>query len=72
MVSLGQKIEAVLREHLGHPMSIAELKAAIPGSTGAELWGACTELREQSRLGRNGANTPSSPYRFYLKNFGDI
>ena len=72
VVLIGEKIEAVLREHLGHPMSLAELQAAIPGSTRRKLTAACMQLREQGRLGRNGANTQSSPYRFYLKNFGNI
>ena len=71
-VSIEEKIEAALRERLGHPMSVAELVAAIPGGSRAEVWDACTRLREQGRLGRNGADTPSSPYRFYLKKRGDI
>jgi len=71
-VSIEEKIEAALRERLGHPMSVAELAAVIPGGTHTEIWTACTGLREWGRLGRNGANTPSSPYRFYLKKHGDI
>jgi hypothetical protein len=71
-VSIEEKIEAALRERLGHPMSVVELVAVIPGSTITEIWAACTRLRDQGRLGRNGADTPSSPYRFYLKKHGDI
>jgi len=53
-VSIEEKIEAALRERLGHPMSIAELVAAIPDGARAESWDACTRLRAQGRLGRNG------------------
>lgn len=69
---IAAKIEAVLRANLGRPMSVAELSAAIPQSLKADVAVACERLRRQARLGRNGANTPAKPHRFYLKNFGNL
>ena len=69
---IADKIESVLRARIGHPMSVAEISAAIPRSLKAHVAFVCERLRSQGRLGRNGANQPGKPYRFYLKNFGDL
>jgi len=51
----------------GRPQSVAEIAAAIPGAAQSDVERACNRLRAQGKLGRNGANTDASPYRFYLK-----
>lgn len=71
-MSIAEKIEALLRDRIGHPMSVEELAGAIPSVTRADILEVCTQLRAQRRLGRNGANSPASPYRFYLKMRGAL
>jgi hypothetical protein len=63
-------LENKILEHLSAtaiPLSVAELGRALPAAASAEIEHACYLLRTQRRLGRNGANTPASPYRYYLK-----
>lgn len=67
-MNLASQIEAILLAHPAEPMSVAELAQAIPGSVQGDVQEACHALRLCHRLGRNGANTAASPYRFYLKN----
>ena len=57
-------------EHLSatvFPQSVAELGRALPGAEKADIEQACYLLRTQRQLGRNGADTPANPYRYYLK-----
>jgi DNA-binding IclR family transcriptional regulator len=51
---------------LGTPQSVAEIARALTVKA-SEIERACYALREQRQLGRNGADTPASPFRFYLK-----
>jgi hypothetical protein len=66
-VSLADNIVAWLTANPSRPQSVAEIAAAIQGATQADVEQACNQLRAQGKLGRNGANTDASPYRFYLK-----
>jgi hypothetical protein len=61
------KIIDWLAAHPGAPQSVAEIAAAIPGSDPLIVRQLCEQLRATSRVGRNGANTASSPLRYYLK-----
>jgi len=67
LMTLAEQIEAVLLAHPGQPLSVAELSARLPGRLRPHIEAACVELREQGRLGRNGADTHAKPFRFYLK-----
>jgi len=64
---LGHQIVDWLAANPGRPQSMAEIAAAIPGAVQSDVEHACNQLRAQGKLGRNGANTDASPYRFYLK-----
>jgi hypothetical protein len=66
-MQLADQILDLLAANTGRPQSVAEIAAAIPGAAHSDVEQACNELRAQGRLGRNGANTDASPYRFYLK-----
>lgn len=66
-MSLDERILAWLEAHRGEPQSIEQLSAAIPEASPASILSACTELREQRRVGRNGAGLPGRPFCFYLK-----
>ena len=61
------KIVDWLAAHPGAPQSVAEIAAAIPGSDPRIVQQLCEQLRAASRVGRNGANTSSSPLRYYMK-----
>ena len=52
------------------PRSVNELAQAFPEARAVDIERACYDLRERGRLGRNGADTHSSPYRFYVKRKG--
>ena len=67
-MDLAAHIEVVLLADPGVPKSVSELAAEIPGSAWVNVEFTCYALRARLRLGRNGAGTSESPYRFYLKN----
>jgi hypothetical protein len=46
---------------------VAQITAAIPGSDPRIVQQLCEQLRAASQVGRNGANTSSSPLRYYMK-----
>jgi hypothetical protein len=64
-VNLYERILALMTP--GRPKSVEELAAEIPEASPASILAACMEMREQRKLGRNGAGKPGSPFRFYLK-----
>jgi hypothetical protein len=66
-MTLAYQILDLLAANPGKPHSVAEIAAAIPGAAHPDVEQACNQLRAQGKLGRNGANTDASPYRFYLK-----
>jgi hypothetical protein len=64
---LREKILYWLSAHPNQPQSVEQLAAAIPGTSKAELVDECELLRSEALLGRNGANSVASPFRFYLR-----
>ncbi len=53
--------------HPSKPMSVEEITANLPGHLYADVEAACIRLRSEGKLGRNGADTESSPFRYCRK-----
>src|SRR5437868_6958308 len=66
-VVLTAQILAVLKEHIGHPMSPAEIADEIPQAETDQVEVRCYALRAKVLVGRNGAGSERTPFRFYLK-----
>jgi hypothetical protein len=66
-VKLAEGIMSWLVAHPGEPQSLDELAAAVPQATRSNIARTCTLLRMQGVLGRNGADTATSPHRYYMK-----
>lgn len=64
---LAEQIVDWLAANPGKPQSVAEIAAAIPDASPPDVERVCDQLRAEGKLGRNGANTAASPYRFYIK-----
>jgi hypothetical protein len=64
---LDDRIVDWLTAHSGRPQSVAELAAAIPEATPTNTVRTCILPRTQDIIGRYGASTIESPYRFYVK-----
>lgn len=64
---LRASIVKYLSMYPGKPQALDDLAAALPGNSKEDIQKQCEKLRSEALLGRNGANTSVSPYRYYLK-----